>query len=357
MMKRWMLLVIAVLLVASLACSLAGRETATPEAEDQPAPEEASVATEEPAGEAPEDEAETAEDEGLFEVQSDALDELNSYRSHLTMRTEKADGTLEEVTMRQEAVREPPAQRFVMEGAEGSYEMIRIGDTNYVRMDDTWMQTSAEDSDEAFGDFMLSQDELVSGVEGSDYEYLGKEVVNGVNTKHYRSTYSESWLGDMGDDYTQVTDGTVEVWVANERDLPQFVVRFVLTMVGTYGDVEGTSTITQDVTDVNQPITIEAPEGVIGGLPEGIETYPDATDTMTLGTITMFTAPASATVAGDFYAAQFEAAGWEMTDETTAEGTVMRTYTKGDETVSLMITTEGDSESCSVMISWEKPAD
>ena len=128
-MKRWMLLLTAVLLMLSLACSTLGKkEPATEEPTTEATEESSAEGTRESAGETEEAPSEgatdTPADEGVFEADRNALDELDSYRAELTMRTEKVDGTVEEMTMRQEATRDPRAERYVVEGDTGAFEMI-----------------------------------------------------------------------------------------------------------------------------------------------------------------------------------------------------------------------------------------
>ena len=131
-MKRWILLLVAALLVVSLSCSLFGGKDKEPVSEEGTTEE---GTTEE-------------EDAGGPGFDTDALAGLDSYRSTFIMRTDMEDGTITEVAFEHEATRDPAANRLVMknttDGTTSEVEMIQVGETSWMRMGGEWMQRSEE---------------------------------------------------------------------------------------------------------------------------------------------------------------------------------------------------------------------
>ena len=131
-----------------------------------------------------------------------------------------------------ERVREPPSWHLVT----GFGEYVRIGDTFWVKAGDTWMQATAEDTEDAFdqlGDIMEPDSDMV---------LVGEETVNGVHCKHYVYDFEELMHK--------------EIWVADQSDLPPVVIRGMFRM-------ETSQMVTEaegNVYDINTPITIEPPK-------------------------------------------------------------------------------------------------
>jgi hypothetical protein len=350
-MKRWFWLLIGLLLIVSLACGLLpGRDRGG----DTP-PEAAVTAVVVQEGD-PDTETEVpadpSGDDDALVVDRDALDQISSYRATITWRSESGDGTVETFTMHQSATRNPAAQRMVIDSDDGDMEFIQIGNETWVRFGDEWMQ-SGSDTESDFGDMLSGGDDWIFNVSDSGYEYLGRATVNGVNTRHYRVKYTEGFLGWFGadDDVERITDGSAEVWIADERGLPRFTVKSEVQMTGTSDGETITIVMTQSVSDINQPITIEAPEGV-GGLPDGLPIYPGATDVTSMTSFTMFTAPDDVATVNEFYQEALTGAGWvEVGEGMVLDEMVSSSWDKDGRTLSLMIS--DDDGSSSVMISVE----
>jgi hypothetical protein len=236
-----------------------------------------------------------------------------------------------------------------------SIEIIQIGDQTWSRFGDTWIQTSATDETgvaESFGSFLLDNQDFQQFKNG-EYKYVGTETIDGIKTRHYSGEYVATWmLGFLGNtDQTNMDTGTVDMWVADESDLPKFTIKMEIVMEGTSNGAPVKYTMTQIVTDINQPFTIEPPPAdAVGGLPEDVPLYPDATELTTMGDMTIFTAPDSMDDVADFYNTELESAGWERTDNMELESMITSQWVKEGRTLSLNITMGDADAGTSVMI-------
>jgi hypothetical protein len=371
MMKRKLLLLVGVLLVVSLACSalsFGGKD----EAQEAPSADSAMDADAED-GEAVEDapaadDADDVDDAGHAEdaedvdgadhtegddvdddltYDSDGLDQLDSYRATISYEMTNADGIVQSFEFEQAATRDPAAQHLTMSSEEGDIEYIQIEDQMWIRFGEEWIQSSSDSAGtDDFGSILTGSADWMSDVDENDYEYLGKETVNGINTKHYQVTYSAGWIGilDEVDGDGDIDSGVADVWIANERDLPEFMARYRIELEGTLGGKEGSVTMAQDITEINEPVVIEAPEGVaMGGLPEGVPVYPDATDVTSFGDMSTFTVSDEVETVSDFYTDALTSAGWEKGGEGfTMETMVSSTWLKDGDELSLTITADDD---------------
>ncbi len=369
-MKRWMLLLVAALLVFSLACSVLGGDEGTAEpgtpgetGDETPISQEnGDPAADDDADDADDDDADDADDDDDDAappiMDENALEGLDSYRSTFHVLMEADDGTVEEITIEQDAIRDPFAQRMTMvmqseddEAGPTSIEIIQIGDTQWMSFgDEGWMQTTVGEDEAGFEEGMIySVDDFTSSAEDQDYEYLGKEKVNGVQTRHYRLNLNALEMSAMtgGSDVDEVN---AEIWVADESGLPEFPIRFTMEF---YGEIEegmqGTMAFTQDVYDINEKFTIEPPEGASEtGLPDDVPMYPDATEITALVGFVNFHVADDVDTVTSFYDAELQSAGW-----TTDDDEFFPTWEKDGRTLQLMISA-GDGGGCDVMIMLEE---
>jgi len=363
-MKRWTILIVVLLLMFSLACSGSPQPTEAPtqapvnaavtEAAPKAAVTEAApkaAVTEAAPKAAVTQEASSDDDKTFPTLTATALEDLNSYRSTMTMLVAKDDGTKEDITIMMEETRDPLARRMTMTNNGESMEIIQVGDTQWMQIGGEWMQTAAtEDTAASFGDMFFSAEDL-NGANDSDYEYIGKEKVNGINTRHFRFQYDSlaKLLGGMA----EVTQGTMDMWIAAEKDLPTFAVRFVMEIEGKITDQNGKGTISMDVTDINKPLTIEAPaEAQNAGLPEDIPMYPGAQGVTSFGTMTIFTSTDTVDVVGKFYTAELTKSGWTQAEKSDLPGIVMDKWQKEERSFSLTITSGDGDAGSSVMITF-----
>jgi hypothetical protein len=407
-MKRWIILIVAALMIFSLSCSLVsgGREGSdngasveatvereTEDASDEDASDEDAsdedASDEDASGEdasnedasnedasnedgsgasddgGSDDETDDAEESTMeqesaeLEVETDALEQLQSYRTEMTWVVQYADGTVEEFTMQQAATQTPAATRFSIEAEDGSIEFIQVEDQVYVRFGDQWMQSSSDEVSDMGDEFggVLSGEDWIDEIEAEDYEYVGQETVNGLNTRHYNVQYDERWFNYFGDEESidDIDSGTAEIWIADEGDLPQFVVRLIVEMTGTLNGEEGTAILTINVVDVNQPFVIEVPEtAASGGLPDDIPLYPGAQEVTSLGTITIFKVEDDVETVNDYYESELENAGWSKTEDVSSSPAIMNTvWEKDDRTLDVTIAENEDEGNTNVMLTIE----
>ena len=315
------------------------RKTEVPPTTAAPAAKE-STATPKPEATAT---PESSEEELLLSDLS-SLDQLATYRIRHVMTWVEKNGESGSMEMLTEFVREPAAQRTLMKGTgdaeEWQMETIQIGDTTYINMDGTWMAMQSTDQEVSeIGEVWGPEDFLW----GSKGKYLGKEKVNGLDTKHYHYEASDF---NSGVQLSDIKEAEADVWVSTKYDV---YVKVVMRMVGVNPDgVESAFTIESHLTDINAPITIEAPEGVAKpGMPEDIPMMDGATDITSLDTFTNFTVSASEDDVISFYKTKMVAQGWNMEESMIP---TMMNFTKGDRSVTIMIAGEGETTSVTIML-------
>jgi hypothetical protein len=354
MTKILRLVLVTMLFVVALSgCSSAPKEEASgpdsassAQATATPAPstnEEPTQAPEPTAAEA--DDADEAagedEDETVAFEEVSALEKLDSYRLNTYMEGIWGQGEEGSVDMLVEYVSEPEARRVVLTGVDGDVmEMIRIGDTQYMKSDDTWitMQSSGGDSVLEGMGYLQDPEDYFEG-EG---EYLGQETVNGLETKHYHYEEQDLVLGGVTG---AVTLAEADVWVSTEYDV--YVKYVVKWEVDIPDEGKHSTMIEANLTDINEPITIEAPDAGETGLPDDVPMIEGATDTMSIGTMTMFTVEKAADEVMTFYMDEMQANGWQVDEEM---GGVMATFTKDERTAQIMVGEEEGETSVTIVI-------
>jgi len=347
-MKSKIWLVFAVLVLASLACSPLGKAT-------KPAPETAGEAAEQtPVSEEGEEAAPVGEEAGgeapALEVAPDALSGLDSYRMRLTSQWTPKDGSPEGMVMEEEFTREPAASRMVIDtGEQGATEIVRVGDTMWFCSNGSCAQTqqSEEDLESGFGALAFKPEDFAAN---TDYDYAGKESVNGINTRHYVLKLSEVQVALLSQG--KVSDIKADVWVADESGLPEFVARYQITWKEVRTEREGSTVFSYEIYDVNAPITIEPPEGAAKNLPEDVPMYDGATELFATEGMVTFSAADDVATVGEFYSTGLAAQGWTKGSDDSFEGMVSQTWTKDDRTLNLMIATKDEGGS-SVIITLE----
>jgi len=336
--KIWIPLVMLVL--AALACSLPGGGNATPvqqEATQAPSQRETTAVPTEASGEAP-----------APEVAPNALSNLDSYRARITSQWMPTGGTPQGMTMVEEYTRDPAAHRIVIEGTEGTVEIVQIGDTGWFCTDGQCVQ-SAQEEEDILAEMGAATFDPADFTSDADYTYKGEETVNGIRSRHYTLNLSAAEIAAIAQG--SVTDVQADVWIAAQSGLPEFVVRYQMSWKETRDSVEGTTEFSFEVYDINKPITIEPPEGA-ASLPEDVPAYPGASELMVMeGFVSFSTTDDVATVA-DFYSTGLSAQGWTNAEDTSLEGMVNQTWKKGERTLTLMISA-GEGGKTSVLITLE----
>jgi hypothetical protein len=338
----------------------AGTEPSSKPAENKPAAQPTQPPADKPAAVEP-----TAEPEGLeLSSVTAGLGELNSYKAAFTMTFEgKENGQPKSSTLAftEEFVKDPPAKRTVITGLGAMFggdtgtptpeqssgiESIEVGGKQYSKMGDICSQITAESGPQA--NTMMDPNSIIGGVRGA--QRVGNETINGVPTVHYKLDVSS--LQTLG-----YLNGNGDVWVAEPGN---YVVKYTYQatgsdkLLGGSSDSEGTIKWDYEVSDVNQPITIQAPENC-GGAAEDIPMMTDAQDQAAFGGMSTYSTPSKFEDVMAFYEKEMKANGWtEAEGGMSAEGVSMKSYTKDGRTVQVMITADSSGDKTSVMITEEK---
>ncbi len=277
------------------------------------------------AGEGAPEEGE-AEEPALDPLAVTDFDRLDSYRMTQVIRwqTEDEDGT-DEGQMHVEIafVREPRAMQWqVIESADGdaeSFSMIWVDGIVYMGSGDEWMAVA---SDEDMGDpWSMPPEQYVS----RHSKRVGTESINGVRTVHYRDEGLDFSITGLG----HVTQA--DYWISEEYDV---VVRTVVIWTGEEDGYDMRYEMQWDITEINQPITITAPEGVARpGLPDDVPLMAGATDVQSMSGFTGFEVDADVQEVTEYYLEALPDQGWVLDEDMG----VMLMFSKGDRSLMLMI--------------------
>jgi len=294
--------------------------------------------------------SEAEEAEGPLELAS-AI-ELDSYRQGIKMEGKHGDEPYS-TDMVIEYVADPPAQRFVMKGTDEdgddiSMEMIQIGDATYMGgPDGEWMaMTSSDSPDLTEAGFMDLEDSIYS----DECKYKGKEKVNGLQTKHYHCN-ERALMAMPTTGGGTIQDAEGDVWVSTEYNV---AVKMVFSWKGK--DDEGVAIegrLEMNLTDINKPIKIEAPEGVEKpGLPDDISLMDGAHDVNAMMGMVSFIVDKPAADVAKYYQSAMPRNGWKF-DESGSMGDNMLKFDKGDRSANVMLSEEGSVTNVTIMVAAE----
>jgi hypothetical protein len=355
--------ILAVLLVGALTLSACGGGASTPappptQASQNPAPTKASgnPAPTEASGQSAPTQAsspnagESAKDLGTI---TEGLDALNSYKSSFNMSFDGKDDKDQpqkwSLAFEEDFSKNPLAKRTKFGGAgtgdagqSGSFESIEVEGKTFVLSGDTCISSESSDAPTAGSTFNPS--DIIGDVRGS--RDVGVENVNGIPARHYIVDLS-SLVTLAG--YTNVK---AEAWVAEPGN---YVVKYILDATGKdqfFGKGTGEGTLHWDyqVTDVNQPVTITAPENC-GGAAD-IPFMPDAKEKSSFGEMSTYTSASALADVVAFYKKEMPANGWtaDSAGETTIENMSQMRFAKGGRTVDLTLSYDADTKETSVII-------
>ncbi len=291
-----------------------------------------------------------------FELQQASdLSKLDSYRMQYIMQWETTkDGQKETGSwdIQTEYVRQPPAHRtlWTSTGTEqgDTFEMIQIGTDTYIRSGSEWTAMSSSDQDILGGNqFMTNPFGAIAGEKGKLVRR--GESANGVSCDHY--AFDESTLGSPFG-MASVTKAKGDTWVSTEF---QVVVKYAvhyegsgLAIGGTGGD--GTLDIAFDVTDINKPISIQAPEGVKSAMPQDIPIIEGATEVTAMAGVVSFKTTKTVEEVVTFYTMQLLAQGWTKDEGETPE---IVSFTKGERTAQIMLSAEDGKTNVTIIAQGE----
>lgn len=357
-----LLMVVALLLALAAGCSPAkvaekvsgGVKVPAAQAEQptKPQPEAASKeAAQQPTAETVEEEpTPTAEDEDVVLRDLDEVD-FQSYRAEWRIDTVE-EGEEQSVSMLVEYSSEGPAMRTVIAGAEGM-EMIRIGDVTYMRSgDDEWLAIESADSDPIDSSFTTFQwRDPKTLFDDHDCKRKGAEDVDGVATIYYRCEPKEMTNWFSADEDVTVEQAYADYYVSKDLGI---AVKSVIFWEGQKADQPASYRLETLITDINEPVTITAPEGVAApGVPADIAIPLDAVDKSSFGTMVSFTVNHPVADVITWYEDQMPSNDWELDADAsmTMEGMASQTWHKGGRTATVIIS--ADDENTSVVISVE----
>jgi hypothetical protein len=183
---------------------------------------------------------------------------------------------------------------------------------------------------------------FLSGIVGA--EEVGSETLNGAAANHYR--FDEQAVGQLG-----VAEATGELWVAAEGG---YILKYVLTLTGGadyFGPgVEGTATWNYELTNINQPLTIELPANCPAGL-INVPLLPDAFDVTQLPGLLSYTTFTSVADAAAFYQAQLPALGWQqMADSFLDETVAVLDFTQADQLLTLILSVDDGQTTVNIAV-------
>jgi hypothetical protein len=334
---------------------------ATVSEEATPEPTETEAATE-PASSEATPTAAAADDSLSLSSRDTGLDKLKSYR--MSWKAEwsgtDSDGKAQKGNWdwTEEFESQPASMHFVWKGTDSSgqsaganMEMFQISDTTYILSTDSGGKASCISMSSAD-----QKDQLTKGIFNpsalgsvSNAKLVGTDTVNGIPSKHYK------YGGDSAQSILGLGKTSGEMWVAQDGG---FVVKDVLNWEGGGGpfgldsNSKGTGNWSWELTEVNQPIGIKAPDNC-GGSATGLPIMADATEKSTFGDmITYKTASKLADVVA-FYQKEMKAAGWQTNEDQamTTDELASLSFTKGTDLANLMVTTSDNVTSVVLNVS------
>jgi hypothetical protein len=217
-------------------------------------------------------------------------------------------------------------------------EWWQIGNTTYMLTKDAsgkgqCISFSSDDQKNQLTKGLFSPNALGSV---SNAKFVGAETVNGLKTRHYK--YDEKAVAIFA-------SGKVngDIWVAVDGE---FAVKEIMNWSGVAGlfgigsNAKGDGKWTWEITDVDQPIAIKAPDGC-GGEASDIPVMADATDKARFGDTTSYTTPSKLADVVKFYQKEMPAAGWKVEGDTMITDELAQLqYVKGDKKAQIMISVD-----------------
>ena len=304
----------------------------------------------------------------IIESAMAALQNLDSYRT--TLRAEW-DGTTSDgkpskgyLDVKTAYVREPLAYRMDMEGqgfesenqAIMKYTFIQVGDKAwyYDSSTDKWTQMPATTMNVEEGFFMSPKDILSEFNITEGHRSPGTQTVN--NIECYQYLFSEKDLKSSSGN-EELTRAEGEAYVAVDGGyLVHFTLQGEMSGTGTAQEsliAQGTMQVVFNLSEVNQPITIEPPPEALEQAKgrEDIPMLPDAKVEFSTPQFISYSTASSVMEAGNFYEEEMPKKGWkgDATNEVSEDATYLN-YTKAADSAMIMIT-KGDQEQTSVQIS------
>jgi hypothetical protein len=367
---RWILIVVLILGLASLACNAL-------QGDDEPSGD---VVTTEPSGDQAVDgdtgqlgdadstgSGDTSGD-GQSEVPESGEDTSSSAPETLSLNADNAfgqpidvdsfqfsmaftfeetldDGTVNVGSVSGEGARiaDPEAMTMVLttEGVGsipigGTFTFTQIGDMDYMSLPTGCVTGITGQTENPFSS-MLDDGGVLGELEGATLVETNVEM-NGVNTNHY--TFDESLLALNDPTAGELSAAEGNIWVAADGG---YVVRILMEGVGStglLGDVSGTKgqmSYELNYFGFNEPVEINPPPGCDG---EGEGEFPimeGAQNLTSIAGVQTYTTDQPFDTVVDFYKNEMAAAGWSPEIETVSENLASLNYTKDGQNVQINV--------------------
>jgi hypothetical protein len=300
---------------------------------------------------------------GNVELQdvTEGLASLDSYQSTFVMSFEGKDKDGKPVASNlafEEAYQKnPPAKRTKYSGlgtssttanlADNTTEIIEVGGKSYFMLGTTCTSSDSSEAPTATSNFSPSG--VMGGVKSS--QLIGTENINGVSAKHYALDVAS--LVTLG----AYANAKGEAWIADQGN---FVVKYTFeatgqnALFGGSDGSEGTIKWNYEVTSINQPVNIVAPDKC-GNAAEDIPMMADATDKFASGGMSTYTTASALKDVIDFYTKGMKDNGWSPKDDSLVQDAfATMSFTKDNRTVSIMLNFDPDKKTTSVVITEQK---
>jgi hypothetical protein len=178
----------------------------------------------------------------------------------------------------------------------------------------------------------VDPDNLIGGSDLSHAQrILPDEVVNGINSKHFRITQAEAAT------LSGLTSYTLDIWMAVDGNYP---VKHVMVGDGTLQNGgTGHTEWTWNLLEVNVPVTITPPDNCQGSGDSGLPMMADATGVSNVSGMTLYISPSAIADVAAFYNAQMPAAGWTLSNSQDVGTMSMLEFTKDAQTATITMTT------------------
>lgn len=355
-MKRKIWLSLTLLVLSALACSFLGSAEKAVEVGQEAATRasQAATAVGEEAGPegATSGETEAGDGEGEAggaDVDPDALSGLDSYRVRLRTEWVPSEGDGDRTAFEQAHTRDPRARRFVTGDEEDAFEFVQVEDQAWYCSGGSCSQAEADPENllSGFGSAMMFDPAGVT--DQARANFVARERVNGVQSRHYtlNLTAMEAAVLSQGD----VSNVQGEVWIADEDDLPAFTVRFQMSWLEKRGERAGRGELFYEVYDINEPFTIEPPEGAEKtGLPEDVPAYPNAEGGFSTEGMVTFTSSDDAVTVAEFYRDALAAEGWTKQSDDELGSTISQVWQKDGRQLTLMVSPDDGKTNVTIMI-------
>jgi hypothetical protein len=335
------------------------RAVATTEEEVTTAEEPATEASAESAGVSPTS-APDAGDALNLSSRDAGLDKLKSYRMTWQAKWNSTEAGKTDATnwnWVEEYTAEPKAlhlswKAITPDQADKSnvMEMWQIGDTTYMMTYDdqgkgSCVSMSSDDSSSQLTKGIFSPNSL-GGV--SNGKLVGNETINGIPARHYKYDEKGATLAAFG----KVSG---DVWVSAGGG---YVVKDVMNwqggagLLGTSASSKGDGNWTWELSNVDQPLDIKAPENC-GGAAKGLPIMADATGKTQMGDMLIYATAGKIADVVAFYEKELPAAGWQAEGEpsVTDEFATLQ-FTRDGQKAGVTITKDNDKTQ--VMINVQK---